>query len=43
MTSTIVKRVAVAAILTVCLAVAGTARAQTTEPESKWSAEFGMG
>jgi len=43
MTPTTVKRVVVAAIMTVWLGAAGTARAQTTEPESKWSAEFGIG
>ena len=43
MTPTTVRRASVAAIMTVCLGVAGTVRAQTTEPESKWSAEFGMG
>jgi hypothetical protein len=43
MTSTTVKRAAAAAIMTILLG-AGTARAQaTTEPESKWSAEFGIG
>ena len=43
MTPTNVKRAAVAAIMTICLGVAGMARAQTTEPEPRWSAEFGMG
>jgi hypothetical protein len=33
----------VVAAMTVWLGAAGTARAQTTEPESKWSAEFGIG
>ena len=43
MTSITVKRAAVAAII-IGLATAGAARAQaTTEPESKWSAEFGLG
>jgi len=43
MTSITVKRAAVAAII-IGLATAGAARAQaTTEPESKWSAEFGIG
>jgi len=43
MTPTTVKRAAVAAIITICLGAAATARAQTAEPESRWSAEFGMG
>jgi len=43
MTPTTVKRAAVAAIITICLGVAATARAQTTEPESRWSAEVGIG
>jgi len=43
MTHITVKRAAVAAII-IGLATAGAARAQaTTEPESKWSAEFGLG
>lgn len=43
MTPITVKRAAVAAII-FGLATAGAARAQaTTEPESKWSAEFGIG
>ena len=43
MTHITVKRAAVAAII-LGLATAGAARAQaTTEPESKWSAEFGLG
>ena len=43
MTPITVKRAAVAAII-IGLATAGAARAQaTTEPESKWSAEFGLG
>ena len=42
MTPITVKRAAVAAII-IGLATAGAARAQTTEPESKWSAEFGIG
>jgi opacity protein-like surface antigen len=43
MKPTTVKRAAVAAIMTVWLGAAATARAQTTEPESRWSAEFGIG
>jgi hypothetical protein len=43
MKPTTVKRVVVAATMTVWLGAAGTARAQTTEPESRWSAEFGIG
>ena len=43
MKPTTVKRTAVAAIMTVWLGAAATARAQTTEPESRWSAEFGLG
>jgi hypothetical protein len=43
MTPTTVQRAAVAAIMTVWIGTAGTARAQTTEPESKWSAEIGIG
>ena len=42
MTPTTAKRAAVAAITIVWLG-AGTAHAQTTEPEGRWSAEFGMG
>jgi len=43
MTPNTVKRAAAAAII-IGLATAGAARAQaTTEPESKWSAEFGLG
>ena len=43
MTPTTAKRAAIAALMTVLIGAAGTASAQTTEPESRWSAEFGLG
>ena len=43
MTSTTVKRASAAATISIWLGVAGTVHAQTTEAESKWSAEFGLG